>query len=208
MKAIIAQIVKTTEFHQNKSRFKNYKRQLYSDFWSCLFVCFDVICCLDCHIYSDGDCFDDVDEIIEFPSWWACLEAAWFKCIKHSRLSQFEQFKVEVKIIHRDKTKGMEHTRRDKKEFLDFFAHFHRNNRSSSQRTKVKHIRKMLYMKSVQIAQIFELFRQVCFWIYAQTRVDTSAITCSTIFTPGIPPRPLAGPASAIFPFVTETVNK
>ena len=66
MKAIIAQIVKTTEFHQNKSRFKNYKRQLYCDFWSCLFVCFDVNCCLDWHIYGEGDCFDDVDEIIEF----------------------------------------------------------------------------------------------------------------------------------------------
>ena len=93
-------------------------RQLYSDFWSCLFVGFDVICCLDWHINSDGDCFDDGDEIIEFRSWWACLEAARFKCIKHSRLSQFVQFKVEVEIIHRNKTKGMEHTKRDKKEFL------------------------------------------------------------------------------------------
>ena len=85
-----------------------------------------------------------VMRLLSFPSWWACLEAARFKCIKHSRLSQFVQFKVEVEIIHRNKTKGMEHTGRDKKEFLDFFAHFRRNNSSSSQRTKVKHVQKRL----------------------------------------------------------------
>ena len=200
MKAIIAQIVKTTEFHQNKSRFKNYKRQLYSDFWSCLFVCFDVICCLDCHIYSDGDCFDDGDEIIEFPSWWACLEAARFKCIKHSRLSQFEQFKVEVKIIHRDKTKGMEHTKRDKKEFLDFFAHFHRNNRSSSQRTKVKHIRKMLYMKSVQIAQFLNYFEKYVFEFTLKPELIHLPSLAAPFLPPVFPQGPRLGPPPQFSP--------
>ena len=35
--------------------------------------------------------------------------------------------------------------------------------------------------------------------------VDTPTITCSPIFTPG---SLMPGPAFAIFPFVTETVNK